>query len=122
VRVERGADLVLARVRVARQQRDGADDHAGNAIAALGRLLLEEGARDRVQPASRARPSSVTIARPWKAPAAGVVEAEPGTPLLLVLRNDLGLTAAKSGCGLEQCHACAVLIDGEARTTCPTRR
>jgi nicotinate dehydrogenase subunit A len=51
-----------------------------------------------------------------------VVEAEPGTPLLLVLRNDLGLTAAKPGCGLEQCHACAVLIDGEARTTCPTRR
>jgi len=49
-----------------------------------------------------------------------VVEAEPGTPLLLVLRNDLGLTAAKHGCGLEQCHACAVLVDGEARTTCAT--
>jgi nicotinate dehydrogenase subunit A len=45
--------------------------------------------------------------------------AAPGdTPLLTVLRNDLGLTAAKQGCGLEQCHACAVLVDGEARTSC----
>jgi nicotinate dehydrogenase subunit A len=48
------------------------------------------------------------------------VAAEPGTPLLSVLRNDLGLTAAKHGCGLEQCHACAVLVDGEARPSCAT--
>ena len=47
-----------------------------------------------------------------------VVAAEPDTPFLLVLRNDLGLTAAKYGCGLEQCHACVVLVDGEVRTTC----
>jgi nicotinate dehydrogenase subunit A len=33
------------------------------------------------------------------------VNVEPGTPLLQVLRNDLGLTAAKLGCGLEQCYA-----------------
>jgi nicotinate dehydrogenase subunit A len=49
-----------------------------------------------------------------------VVEVEPGAPLLYVLRNDLGLTAAKFGCGLEQCRACVVLADGEAVTTCAT--
>jgi len=46
------------------------------------------------------------------------VEAAPDTPLLLVLRNQLGLTGAKLGCGLEQCGACAVLVDGEAVLTC----
>ena len=48
------------------------------------------------------------------------LEVEPQTPLLYVLRNDLGLTAAKFGCGLEQCHACAVLVDGVAATSCAT--
>jgi aerobic-type carbon monoxide dehydrogenase small subunit (CoxS/CutS family) len=48
------------------------------------------------------------------------VAAEPGTPLLFVLRNDLGLTAAKLGCGLEQCRSCAVLVDGAAVTSCAT--
>jgi nicotinate dehydrogenase subunit A len=37
-----------------------------------------------------------------------------------VLRNDLGLTAAKFGCGLEQCYACAVLVDGRAVPSCAT--
>jgi nicotinate dehydrogenase subunit A len=45
---------------------------------------------------------------------------DPQTPLLYVLRNDLGLTAAKFGCGLEQCFACAVLVDGEAVPSCAT--
>jgi nicotinate dehydrogenase subunit A len=49
-----------------------------------------------------------------------VVQVDPGTPLLYVLRNDLGLAAAKFGCGLEQCRACLVLADGEAVTTCAT--
>ncbi|HQR11176.1 MAG TPA: (2Fe-2S)-binding protein [Casimicrobiaceae bacterium] len=39
-------------------------------------------------------------------------------PLLFVLRNQLGLTGAKYGCGLGQCGACTVLIDGEARRSC----
>ena len=43
---------------------------------------------------------------------------EPDTPLLLVLRNDLGLKAAKFGCGLDQCGACKVLLDGEAVPSC----
>jgi nicotinate dehydrogenase subunit A len=46
------------------------------------------------------------------------VEVEPDTPLLWVLRNDLGLTAAKFGCGLEQCGACKVIVDGEAVYSC----
>ena len=48
------------------------------------------------------------------------VRAEPGTALLYVLRNELGLTAAKLGCGLEQCYACAVIVDGEAVPSCAT--
>jgi nicotinate dehydrogenase subunit A len=47
-----------------------------------------------------------------------LVAVEPDTPFLQVLRNDLGLTAAKYGCGLEQCFACAVLVDGVATPTC----
>ena len=50
--------------------------------------------------------------------AACEVEVDPSTPLLYVLRNALGLTGAKLGCGLEQCGACAVLVDGAARPTC----
>ena len=49
-----------------------------------------------------------------------LVRVDPTTPLLQVLRNDLGLTAAKYGCGLEQCFACAVLVDDEATTSCAT--
>jgi nicotinate dehydrogenase subunit B len=43
---------------------------------------------------------------------------EPDTPLIYILRNDLGLKAAKFGCGLEQCGACRILIDGEAAPSC----
>jgi CO/xanthine dehydrogenase Mo-binding subunit/aerobic-type carbon monoxide dehydrogenase small subunit (CoxS/CutS family) len=43
---------------------------------------------------------------------------EPNTPLLYVLRNDLGLKGAKFGCGLEQCGACKILVDGEAVPSC----
>src|SRR5260221_12177838 len=39
-------------------------------------------------------------------------------PLLYVLRNDLGLTGAKFGCGLGQCGACKVIVDGEATPSC----
>jgi len=46
------------------------------------------------------------------------VQVEPGTPLLYVLRNALGLTAAKFGCGLEQCGACKVIVDGDAVFSC----
>ncbi|MPZ59042.1 MAG: 2Fe-2S iron-sulfur cluster binding domain-containing protein [Rhizobiales bacterium] len=46
------------------------------------------------------------------------VDVDPSTPLLYVLRNALGLTGAKLGCGLEQCGSCAVLVDGTARPSC----
>lgn len=46
------------------------------------------------------------------------VEAEPSTPLLYVLRNDLDLSGPKFGCGLGQCGACTVLIKGEAVRSC----
>jgi nicotinate dehydrogenase subunit A len=48
------------------------------------------------------------------------VPAEPDTPLLYVLRNDLGLNAAKFGCGLAQCGACTVLVDGKPARSCVT--
>ena len=46
------------------------------------------------------------------------VEAAPDTPLLYVLRNDLGLTGSRFGCGNGQCGACFVLIDGRAMPSC----
>jgi nicotinate dehydrogenase subunit A len=48
------------------------------------------------------------------------VNAEPDTPLLYVLRDDLGLNAAKFGCGLGQCGACTVIVDGKAVLSCVT--
>jgi nicotinate dehydrogenase subunit A len=46
------------------------------------------------------------------------VDVEPDTPLLYVLREDLQLNAAKFGCGLGQCGACTVLVDGEPVFSC----
>jgi len=49
-----------------------------------------------------------------------VVSAAPETPLLFVLRNDLKLTSPHLGCGMAQCGACAVLLDGEEVRACST--
>ncbi|MBS1026997.1 (2Fe-2S)-binding protein [Gluconobacter albidus] len=49
------------------------------------------------------------------------VHAAPGTPLLTVLRNDLGLNGPKFGCGLGECGACTVLLDGKAARSCVVR-
>ncbi len=46
------------------------------------------------------------------------VDVEPETPLLWVLRDSLGLTGTKYGCGIGQCGACTVLIDGVAVRSC----
>ena len=46
------------------------------------------------------------------------VDADPATPLLYVLRDDLGLNGAKFGCGLGQCGACTVIVDGRAVFSC----
>jgi nicotinate dehydrogenase subunit A len=48
------------------------------------------------------------------------VDADPDTPLLYVLRDYLELNGAKFGCGLGQCGACTVLLDGEAVFSCVT--
>ncbi len=48
------------------------------------------------------------------------VDADPDTPLLYVLRDDLKLNAAKFGCGLGQCGACTVIVDGKAVLSCVT--
>lgn len=46
------------------------------------------------------------------------VEADPATPLIYVLRNQLDLTGPKLGCALEQCGACTILVDGEPVLSC----
>jgi isoquinoline 1-oxidoreductase alpha subunit len=46
------------------------------------------------------------------------LDVEPEAPLLWVLRDELGLTGTKFGCGIAQCGACTVHIDGEARRSC----
>lgn len=48
------------------------------------------------------------------------LDADPDTPLLYALRDDLRLNAAKYGCGLGQCGACTVMVDGEAVFSCVT--
>jgi aerobic-type carbon monoxide dehydrogenase small subunit (CoxS/CutS family) len=48
------------------------------------------------------------------------VDVDPSTPLLYVLRNDLGLRGPRFGCGLAQCGACTVIIDGVATRSCVT--
>jgi len=48
------------------------------------------------------------------------IDAAPDTPLLYVLRDDLKLNAAKFGCGLGQCGACTVIVDGKAVLSCVT--
>ncbi len=48
------------------------------------------------------------------------LEVEPGTPLLWVLRETLGLTGAKYGCGIAACGPCTVLVDGSPVRSCVT--
>ena len=51
---------------------------------------------------------------------AHTVDVEPSTPLLYVLRNDLGLLGPRFGCGLGQCGACTVIVNGVATRSCIT--
>ncbi|MBI4467700.1 MAG: 2Fe-2S iron-sulfur cluster binding domain-containing protein, partial [Acidobacteria bacterium] len=48
------------------------------------------------------------------------VDVDPETPLLYILRNDLNLNGPKFGCGLGQCGACTVIVEGEAIRSCIT--
>ena len=47
-----------------------------------------------------------------------VVDTDPSTPLLYVLRDELGLNGPKFGCGLSQCGCCTVIVDGNAVRSC----
>ena len=49
-----------------------------------------------------------------------VVETDPATPLLWVLRESFGLTGTKFGCGVAQCGACTVILNGDAVRSCVT--
>jgi isoquinoline 1-oxidoreductase alpha subunit len=49
-----------------------------------------------------------------------VTDADPGTPLLWVLRENFGLTGTKFGCGIAQCGACTVDLEGDAVRSCVT--
>jgi isoquinoline 1-oxidoreductase alpha subunit len=51
---------------------------------------------------------------------AEAVEAEPDTPLLWVIRDELRLTGTKFGCGVAQCGACTVFVNGQPRRSCVT--
>src|SRR5512142_1085417 len=51
---------------------------------------------------------------------AHTVDVEPATPLLYILRNDIGLQGPRFGCGLGQCGACTVIINGNAVRSCIT--
>ncbi len=48
------------------------------------------------------------------------VDTDPSTPLLYVLRDELGLNGPKFGCGLSQCGCCTVIVDGSAVRSCST--
>lgn len=48
------------------------------------------------------------------------LDVEPDTPLLWVIRDELELTGTKYGCGIAQCGACTVHVDGQARRSCTT--
>ena len=47
-----------------------------------------------------------------------VINIDPGTPLLYILRNELGLFSPRYGCGTEQCGACKVIVDGKMGFAC----
>ena len=61
-----------------------------------------------------------TEVRLWVNGVSEKVSVPPGTPLLFVLRNELKLTGPRLGCGMAQCGACAVLLDGKEVRACVT--
>src|SRR5919112_1266191 len=72
---------------------------------------------------ARSPQSAARIAMPLRITVNGKphdVQASPDTPLLYVLRNELGLNGPKFGCGLGQCGACTVLLGGRPIRSCVT--
>jgi nicotinate dehydrogenase subunit A len=91
-------------------------DDAGCSTAGVsrGNMAANKGAR-----ASRSSGERMTISLKVNGSQRSV-PADADTPLLYVLRNDLSLNGAKFGCGLAQCGACTVLLDGRAVRSCVT--
>ena len=85
------------------------------ALTASGGLPPEHGQR---QDDERGRNLSVTLNINGKDVS---VNADPGDTLQLVLRDDLGMTGTKFGCGVGQCGACSVILDGKAVRSCQTK-
>ena len=61
---------------------------------------------------------STTVNFTLNGAAKSVTVSDSGTPLLWVLRDNLGLTGTKYGCGVEICGACMVLVNGQAQKSC----
>src|SRR4029453_8090393 len=83
--------------------------------------ISTSGPRSSRPPASRY--SELPVSEPVKLRVNGVertIEADAGTTLLSVLRGTLGLTGTHFGCGVNQCGACNVLIEGQAVAACDT--
>src|SRR5947209_12945572 len=94
-----------------RENRRGGEARPVSISPALG------GAPQRARRSSAARQAMMTLkvnGRDHR------VEAEPDTPVLYVLRDDLKRNAAKFGCGLGQCGSCTVIVDGKAVLSCVT--
>src|ERR1700756_3643386 len=76
--------------------RSSGADHLPHAICATGLAMI----------------SFKVNGRPYQ------LDIEPETPLLWVIRDEIGLTGTKFGCGIAQCGACTVHVDGEAVRSC----
>src|SRR3954468_4315081 len=68
-------------------------------------------------PTARSNMSKITLRVNGKA---SMLDVDPATPLLYILRNDLNLQGPRFGCGLGQCGACTVIINGVATRSCIT--
>jgi aerobic-type carbon monoxide dehydrogenase small subunit (CoxS/CutS family) len=112
----------------------GAAAVAAGGVVAAGAAIVSGGAAATAQADEPATTTTATASTPM-GPSTGVgaesytltvngedhqVKAAPQTPLLYVLRNEVGVKGPKFGCGLSQCGACAVLVDGHEVRSCIT--